>query len=78
MPHSITVTIADNHISRIADLADQLRATGMRVHQVLDSVGIITGVVTDAQRRAIAQVPGVASVENQHTFHLPPPGSDIQ
>ncbi len=78
MPDSITVTVDDDHVGRIDDLANQLRAAGMQVHQVLGVVGIITGAVTDAARPAIAQVPGVASVENQQGFQLPPPDSDIQ
>ncbi|MDQ4104006.1 MAG: ketohydroxyglutarate aldolase [Actinomycetota bacterium] len=64
-------------MGRINDLAN-LRAAGMQVHQVLGSAGIITGAVTDAQRPAITQVPGVASVETQQEFQLPPPDSDIQ
>ena len=78
MPNSITVTVDDDHLGRIEDVADQLRASGVQIHQVLGSVGIITGEVTDAQRPAIAQVPGVASVEDQQAFQLPPPDSDIQ
>lgn len=78
MPHSITVTVDDDHLDRIEDVADQLRASGVQVHQVLGSVGIITGEVTDAQRPAITQVSGVASVEDQQAFQLPPPDSDIQ
>jgi hypothetical protein len=78
MPKSITVTVDDDHLGRIEDVADQLRASGVQVHQVLGAVGIITGEVTDAQRPAIAQVRGVASVEDQQAFQLPPPDSDIQ
>lgn len=78
MPNSITVTVDDDHLDRIEDVADQLRASGVQVHQVLGSVGIITGEVTDAARPAITQVPGVASVEDQQTFQLAPPDSDIQ
>ncbi|MGH3788775.1 MAG: hypothetical protein ACRDRG_20000 [Pseudonocardiaceae bacterium] len=78
MSDSITITVDDDHVGRINDLANQLRAAGMQVHQVLGAAGIITGAVPDAQRPAIAQVPGVASVENQQEFQLPPPDSDIQ
>lgn len=78
MSDSITITVDDDHVGRINDVANQLRDAGMQVHQVLGSAGIITGAVTDAQRPAIAQVPGVASVENQQEFQLPPPDSDIQ
>lgn len=78
MPDSITVTVDDDHLDGIEGLADQLRAAGMQVHQVLGTIGIITGEVTDAQRPAVARVPGVAAVEDQQVFQLPPPDSDIQ
>ena len=78
MSKSITVTVHDDHLGRIEALADQLRAAGMQVDQVLSSIGIITGEVTDAQRRAIAGLPGVAAVENQQEYQLPPPDADIQ
>lgn len=78
MSESVTVTIDHDHQSRIDDLADQLRAAGMRVDQVLGAVGVITGAVTDAQRSAISRIPGVAGIEDQNVFQLPPPDSDIQ
>jgi hypothetical protein len=53
MPDSITITVRDDHLSRIDELADQLCAAGMRVRHVLSTVGIITGEVTSVQRSAI-------------------------
>jgi hypothetical protein len=78
MPKNITVTVDDDHLSGIEGIADQLRAAGMQIHQVLDSVGVITGEVTDAVRPAISEVPGVAEVVDQHLFQLPPPDAEIQ
>jgi hypothetical protein len=78
MPDSVTVTVDDDYLGRIEGLADQLRAAGMEVHQVLPGVDIITGEVTGAQRPAIARLPGVARVEDQRVFQLPPPDADIQ
>jgi hypothetical protein len=78
MSKSITVTVHDDHLDRIDALADQLRAAGMQVDQVLSSTGIITGEVTDAQQQAIAELPGVAAVENEQEYQLPPPDAGIQ
>jgi hypothetical protein len=72
MPDSITITVRDDHLSHIEELADQLCAAGMRVRHVLSTVGIITGEVTSGQRSAIYRVPGVTSVEDQRVFLLPP------
>lgn len=78
MPSAITVTVDDDHLGGIDGVADQLRAAGMQVHQVLGSAGVITGEVTDAARPAIARVPGVAEVADQQIFQLPPPEAEIQ
>lgn len=78
MSRSVTVTIDHDHLLCIDDLAHQLRTAGMHVDQVLDAVGVITGSVTDDQRSVISRLPGVAGIEDQNMFRLPPPDSDIQ
>lgn len=78
MAESVIVMIDHDHQSRLDELADQLRAAGMRVDQVLGAVGIITGAVTQAQRAVIALMPGVAQIEDQNIFQLPPSDSDLQ
>lgn len=78
MTTRITVTIDDDHLARADQVADQLRAAGMAVEQVLGTVGIITGSVDPAQRASLEAVPGVAAVEDETTFQIPPPDADIQ
>jgi hypothetical protein len=78
MSGRITVTVTDGQQPNIDELADRLRAVGMQVDQVLPAVGVITGSVTSAQRRSIEQVAGVAAVEDETTFQIAPPDSDIQ
>jgi hypothetical protein len=78
MEKSITVTVDDVHRERIEAVADQLRAAGMQVQQVHPTLGIITGTMPESQRDTMANVPGVAHVEDQQLFQLPPPDADIQ
>jgi hypothetical protein len=78
MGDRVTVTVQDDQLPRIDELADRLRAAGMRVDQVLHSVGVITGSVPNAQRAMIQAMPGVAAVEAETTFQLPPPDAEIQ
>ncbi len=78
MTSRITVTIDDDHVSRANEVADQLRAAGMTVEQVLGTVGIITGSVESAQRASLEAVPGVAAVEEETTFQIAPPDAEIQ
>jgi len=74
----ITVTVADAHLASIDDVAVRLREAGMEVETVLAAIGIITGSVADDRLAALEAVPGVAAVEEQTDFQIPPPESDVQ
>jgi hypothetical protein len=74
----ITVTIDRRHASAARDVAEALRAAGMRVDQVLDDIGMVTGTVDDAAEQAVRAVAGVQSVDRALNFQLPPPDSPIQ
>ena len=50
----------------------------MRVEQVLDGLGIITGSAPDDSRSALTGVEGVASVDEELTHQFPPPDSPVQ
>ena len=78
-PHSkVTVTVADDHLGETDAIAEQLRAAGMVVEQVLDAVGMITGSVPAERRPSVEAVPGVAAVEEETNFQLAPPDSEVQ
>jgi hypothetical protein len=72
----LSVTVADGHA--IEEVAAGLRARGMDVAQVLDGIGVITGSAQNDVRNDLAGVEGVASVDEQLTFQLPPPDADVQ
>jgi cation transporter-like permease len=76
MDERITVTVAADVDAEL--VAEQLRAAGMTVDQVLRAVGVITGTVAAEQRAALADVPGVLAVEPEQAFGLPPPDAEIQ
>jgi hypothetical protein len=76
MDEQITVTLSADVDAEV--VAEQLRAAGMTVDQVLRAAGVITGSVGGQMRAALADVPGVVAVEAQQTFGIAPPGSGIQ
>ena len=78
MSGRITVTVTEGQQPNIDELADRLRAAGMQVDQVLPAVGVITGSVTGSQRTLIEQEAGVAAVEDETSFQIAPPDSDVQ
>jgi hypothetical protein len=62
MGDRIIVTVAPGDLSRIDRVAQDLRAAGVTVDQVLSATGIITGSVDASRLPAVGQVRGVASV----------------
>lgn len=74
----ITLTVADDHLARITQVADAARAAGMQVDEVLDRVGMICGSAPEGCRPALEGLDGVESVEQSRTYHLAPPDSPIQ
>lgn len=75
---SLIVTVADDSLEEIQQVAERLRKKGMTVEQVLHGVGTITGHSLAAKVLALSKVRGVASVEEEVTAHLPPPGESPQ
>lgn len=74
----VTVTVSDDHLDALHTVAAALRANGMQVHEVLDTVGVISGSVPEDRRGSLSAVDGVEAVEDVHTFQLPPPESPVQ
>ncbi|MHC6594276.1 hypothetical protein [Arthrobacter sp. C152] len=74
---NINVTVHQEYLSAIADVADALRARGMQVEQVLE-MGFITGSAPDDSVQALKSVSGVQSVDEELGYQLPPPDEDIQ
>ena len=74
---NINVTVHQEYLSAIADVADALRARGMQVEQVLE-MGFITGSAPDHSLGDLKKVSGVQSVDEELGYQLPPPDDDIQ
>ena len=72
----VTVTLADG--ADVGAVVDQLQRAGLTVDQVLGAIGVVTGSVAQQDRATLAGLDGVLAVEDDLTFQLPPPDSDIQ
>ena len=75
---SISVTVDDEHLARIGDVAADLRANGMQVDQVLGGLGVISGSVPEDRQQSLQNVAGVTSVEASNHFQIPPPDAPVQ
>lgn len=75
---SVTVSVDDEHLPTITEVAAALRACGMDVKQVLEDVGAITGTVPQDVRESLNAVVGVAHVADERHVQLPPPDASVQ
>lgn len=74
----VSVTVDDEHVDRIDEVAAALRAAGLDVTDVLGATGVITGTVADDRRDALADLNGVESVADDVDYRLPPPDAPVQ
>jgi len=74
----ITVTVDADHLDNIEAVGAALRLRGMRVDQVHETIGIISGAVGEEECAVLESVPGVQSVETENTVQIPPPDADPQ
>ncbi len=75
---NISISIKDTHLATIELVAQKLQAAGMNVEQVLNSIGIISGSIDSSLMSSLSQIEGVKIVEQEQTYQLAPPDSDIQ
>ena len=74
----IIVTVTDDALNKIDDLAAQLAAKGMKVDKVMPLTGVISGSAAATKMSGLRNVKGVLSVEEEVTAELPPPDSPVQ
>lgn len=75
---NVTVTVDDEHVQVIGDVAATLRERGMDIAQVLDTIGTVTGSVAPERRESLRSVTGVVHVSEDVRHQLPPPDAPVQ
>jgi hypothetical protein len=61
----VLVLISDEYRDRISEVTENLKAHGMTVDQVLDTVGVITGEINAEKLSLLQTVPGVSKAEEE-------------
>lgn len=74
----VVISVADDQVDDMSTVVDALRAAGLRVQEVLDSAGVVTGTVDEESLASLSAVPGVSEVEQSRVYQLPPPDSPVQ
>lgn len=72
----VSVTIDEDHLDTVQQVAEELRARGLRIESVLEVLGIVTGEVEDPA--VLRGVEGVRSVDTELRHDIGPPGAHVQ
>lgn len=59
----VVVTVDDQYLPKIQSVVVALQLAGMQVDNVMATVGIITGQISQSKMQSLLSVPGVAAVE---------------
>ncbi len=65
----VVVTVHDEHLTNIQQVANALRAAGMSVSNVLPIGGVITGEIAKEKRNQLSSITGVTAVEPDEEMH---------
>ncbi|TDD89230.1 hypothetical protein E1202_12095 [Saccharopolyspora karakumensis] len=76
-PERVVVTVRDDQLAEIDELAERLRLAGMRIDQVLGEIGVITGSLEADRLTSAQRLPGVDAIERETSFQVPP-DEDVQ
>ncbi|GAB2974217.1 hypothetical protein [Saccharothrix stipae] len=68
----VVVSVADDGLTDLPTVVSALRAAGMVVEDVLETLGVVTGSVAPGGGDLLGAVPGVSHVEVDRTVRLPP------
>jgi hypothetical protein len=72
MIKSIMISVTDEYLEKINQVADSLTKAGMEVEQTFSITGIISGQISEDKISSLQQIPGVGSVELEKTVTTVP------
>jgi hypothetical protein len=74
----VSVSVSDDHMDRFGEVAEAARGAGLDIEHQLPVLGVLSGSIHPSRVKALEQVPGIQSVEEDHEYQLEPPESGIQ
>jgi hypothetical protein len=74
----VVVSVAEDHLNEMSTVLTGLQQAGLVVDGVQEALGTVTGSIDADAIGRLETVPGVAVVERQRGFQLPPPEADLQ
>jgi hypothetical protein len=74
----VIVTVAQDRRANLKQLASELQSKGLKVSNMMEGLGMISGTAAADNLEQFRNVDGVADVEPAGKVQIPPPDSDIQ
>lgn len=74
----VVVSVAGDHLGELSAVVNRMRDAGLVVDNVQEALGTVTGSIDGDGIGRLENLPGVAVVERQRGFQLPPPDADVQ
>ena len=74
----VVISVDSGSLSRIEDVAEELRTSGLSVKKIMPAIGTITGSVEETRMGKLRSVRGIVAVEVSREYRVPPPQSNIQ
>lgn len=75
---NVVVSVADEHLNDLSTVLTAMQQAGLVVNDVQEALGTVTGSIDANAIGRLETVPGVAAVERERGFQLPPPDADVQ
>jgi hypothetical protein len=74
----VSVNISHRDLHRMQQIAEKLKAHGLKVTHLMEQSGIIAGSAPGDLLAALRSIEGVAAVESAGSVQIAPPESDSQ
>lgn len=75
---SVVVSVADDHLNDMSTVLTAMQQAGLVVNDIQEALGTVTGSIDADAIGRLETVPGVAAVERERRYQLPPPDADVQ
>jgi hypothetical protein len=76
---NVLVSIADEYMDRLSEVARRCEDAGMKVDQKYENIGVLTGFVDSPEQvDLLRKVEGVSHVEESRRVQIAPPDSPVQ
>ena len=74
----LSISVDDKHLDKFSKVIKDAEKAGMDVEQEHKDLGVATGSIDAKKLDSLRKVKGVQHVEEERTFQIPPPESDVQ